>query len=138
MKRDQYLDMDEWTFDQSPEGWRGFPGSTKQKIKLIEDYICYKRPTELLNTLYWHIGQLAAFKGDYKQAIKNMKLAITNEDKYWDTYVRLTIKFIENDREGFNSILQHATLDDNPNKSFINKLMNGFDKSYYEAYSQPE
>ena len=129
MNRNAYFQMDEWTFDQSENGWRGYPGSNKQKIDLILDYIDKVKPKELRQIMMWHAGQLAAMRRDKKMALKLMSQCICADDKDWNDYVLLTLSFIADDKQEFQNILVKVS-EKNPNYETIKILSDNFGKEY--------
>ena len=131
MKLIDYLNMDEWTFDQSEIGWRSYKGSNKQKIDLILTYVDHKKPRELKQIMLWHVGQLAAERNDVKTAIKYMTQCIS-DDNNWNTYVRCTIAFILNDKNEFLTIIKENPIETNSNKQLIEKLNDIFGEPYKE------
>ena len=141
---EKFLNQDPDTFDQTKDGWRYISGIPNQ-IKAVEKYLqTYAQNNNWLPTtpkgntkdvlsipfMRWHLGQLYAMENNIGKAIENMKKSIGTEDQQWNDYVNATIAFLKNDREEFE---KHANKE-NYNGKTIEKLRNGFGKSYKEAY----
>ena len=136
------LDMDLWTFDQTQEGWRSLPKDLQ--IDALRAYIdgplrLPARPSKSgelgdKNTTIWHLGQALAIRGgpgDKVQAVKVMKRCNdVEDDDQWNNYVNATIAFLKGDGKAFE---KHAS-GKNYNSSTLERLRNGWGKSYSQAY----
>lgn len=135
------LDMDSWTFDQTQEGWRSLPRDLQ--IDALRAYIegPLRRPARPSrdgkrgdkNTIIWHLGQALALRGgpgDRAQAVRWMKGCKSPDDDQWNDYVDATIAFLEGDRAAFE---EHAS-GENYNSSTLERLRDGWGKSYSQAY----
>jgi len=138
-------------FDQTRDGgWRKIAkaGEYLKAARSIEDYA--KRRADLRSwqriNLSFHAGQLYAFAGDNETAIKRFSDAMNaNEAKdspiRWNAYVDATIAFLKKDRERIlerrHEIACGPNLDGEiPNLDVVDRLIEGFDKSYAEAYGE--
>ena len=136
------LDMDLWTFDQTPEGWRSLPEDLQ--IDALRAYIegPLRRPARPSksgkhgdkNTTIWHLGQALAIRGDpgdKAQAVQWMKLCNKSpDDDQWNNYVDATIAFLGDDRAAFE---KHAS-GENYNRETLERLRSGWGTSYSQAY----
>lgn len=135
------LDMDPWTFDQTQEGWRSLPRDLQ--IDALRAYADgpLRRPARPSkngkhvdkNTIIWHLGQALAIRGgpgDRAQAVQLMKLCKNPDDGQWNDYVDATIAFLEDNRSAFE---EHAS-GENYNSSTLERLRDGWGKSYSQAY----
>ena len=136
------LDMDLWTFDQSPEGWRSLPKDLQ--IDALRAYIegplrLPARPSKSgkhgdKNTTIWHLGQALAIRGDpgdKAQAVQWMKLCKKPDDDQWNNYVDATIAFLKDNRTAFE---EHAS-GENYNSETLERLRSRWGDSYSQAYS---
>ena len=135
------LDMDLWTFDQSPEGWRSLPKDLQ--IDALRAYIegplrLPARPSKSgkhgdKNTTIWHLGQALAIRGDpgdKAQAVQWMKLCKKPDDDQWNNYVDATIAFLKDNRTAFE---EHAS-GENYNSETLERLRSRWGDSYSQAY----
>jgi hypothetical protein len=137
---EKMLEMDPWSFDQSPEGWRSLP-SLDLQITALRAYIertlnsnrsfpgsRYLRP----EILKWHLGQVLAFsdKPEDREESKMWMRSSMNDDSEWNRYLLATIAFIENDRNAFDYYNKGKNL----NKKTMNTLKKNWGKLYKDAY----
>ena len=135
------LDMDLWTFDQSPEGWWSLPKDLQ--IDALRAYIegplrLPARPSKSgkhgdKNTTIWHLGQALAIRGDpgdKAQAVQWMKLCKKPDDDQWNNYVDATIAFLKDNRTAFE---EHAS-GENYNSETLERLRSRWGDSYSQAY----
>ena len=135
------LDMDSWTFDQTPAGWRSLP--PELQIDAIKAYIegPLRRPARPSksgkqvdkSTIIWHLGQVLAIRGDpgdKAQAVRWMKRSKNPDDDQWNNYIDATIAFLEDDRTAFE---EHAS-GENYNSFTLGRLRSGWGEPYSQAY----
>lgn len=154
------LAKDQDAFDQDLKGgWRTISyrkGCEIAAAELLRDYR-QAHPKAVMDSLYWHEGQVRAFIGHYEEAIALFKKSYTPQsNKDWSYYAKATIAFLENDRNSLEKAyegLRTLPLPDNwqeitaafkkkfgatmqwpMNIGVVEALRDCFGKPYKEAY----
>ena len=144
-----FLQMSPEEFDQSPNGWRSFdtPEKHVEAANLIKEYIYRnKDKIDILEIMYFHIGQLLASAGPehHTEAIQSFKLSFQDSEELWNAYVSATIGFLENDIKKIQlsiNIIEKSNEDDKRGghlgivKNFKKALEAGR-QDYYKVYSE--
>ncbi|HWM92464.1 MAG TPA: hypothetical protein VN493_16990 [Thermoanaerobaculia bacterium] len=154
--RAKLLALDEHSFDQDMDGgWRAI-AQHEECTAVAADLIREYRETRGLTSsiLYWHEGQLRAFRGSTDEAIGLFEQSRHADDAFgWNLYVDASIAFLRRDkpalltaRETLASLprpedfsLQDAQgnaveISWPPNLSVVDGLIACFDRGYKEAY----
>ena len=148
---DSLLALSFLQFDQDQfGGWRDLQskGCGLAAAMLIDSYIV-DAPEELklitLEDLYFHAGQLYAWAGLKKVAVRRFLRSLNlhergDEDLAWNPYVLATIAFLQQDREELahqRQLLASAkpTHENKINLGVVDGLAKCFDKPYGGAYS---
>jgi len=147
----EYLALGYRAFDQRPgEGWRslilgpdeGFPCATVVG-ELIDEY-AQVNAEELtpfnLQILRWHAGQLYGF-AELTELARERFIASINPVEAegappWNAYVRASVAFLDGDLEELQrqrAII--AATESQMNLAVVDRLIDGFGKSYAEAYT---
>jgi hypothetical protein len=139
--RYEMTDLDPWTFDQTPAGWRSLPTSARQ-ADAIKAYIdAYVKDGQFVSApegaktlrpyiLYWHLGQVLTQMGRNGMAVGVMRQALDN-DPGWNAYVMATISFLRKDRRDFDHWAPLAR----GNEETIKRLTAGWGLPYKQAYA---
>lgn len=156
------LALDRNAFDQDLDGgWREvqYRGCYEAAAELIRKWRHEKR--DHTATLYWHEGQMRANAGQTGEAIGLFKLTykspVEDTDFGWNYYVDGTIAFLTRDRKGLAEAMANlrriplpeelsVTLPDGkvvtpswpPNLNVLEGFELCWERSYREAYSQPD
>jgi hypothetical protein len=149
------LRLSPWEFDQTRSGWRSLPHA--QGIQALRAYLqAHERdwdtiqepiPREVpISGLYWHLGQLLAFEGNYREAIQWMQksfddkiMSYDNDHEshigtiQWNNYVSGTVAFLKKDAKTLTRCAQMAT---GQHGQVLNSLLQGLKQglSYKDAY----
>ena len=140
--RYEMTDLDPWTFDQTPAGWRGLPSSARQADAIrqyIETYVKDGRfvgapegaKTLRPYILYWHLGQVLTQMGRNGMAVEVMRRALDDGEPGWNAYVMATISFLRKDRRDFDHWAPLAR----GNEETIQRLTAGWGLPYKQAYA---
>jgi hypothetical protein len=140
--RYEMTDLDPWTFDQTPAGWRGLPSSARQ-ADAIQQYIeTYVKDGRFVGApkgaktlrpyiLYWHLGQVLTQMGRNGMAARVMRQALDDGEPGWNAYVMATISFLRKDRRDFDHWAPLAR----GNEETIKRLTAGWGLPYKQAYA---
>ena len=140
--RYEMTDLDPWTFDQTPAGWRGLPSSARQ-ADAIQQYIeTYVKDGRFVGApegaktlrpyiLYWHLGQVLTQMGRNGMAVEVMRRALDDGEPGWNAYVMATISFLRKDRRDFDHWAPLAR----GNEETIQRLTAGWGLPYKQAYA---
>ena len=140
--RYEMTDLDPWTFDQTPAGWRGLPSSARQADALNQYIDRYVKDGQFVGApqgvktvkpyiLYWHLGQVLTQMGRNAMASRVMRQALDDSDPNWNAYVMATISFLKKDRKDFDHWAPLAR----GNEETIKRLTNGWGRPYKQAYA---
>lgn len=140
--RYEMTDLDPWTFDQTPAGWRGLPSSARQADALNQYIDRYVKDGQFVGApqgvktvkpyiLYWHLGQVLTQMGRNAMASRVMRQALDDSDPNWNAYVMATISFLRKDRKDFDHWAPLAR----GNEETIKRLTNGWGRPYKQAYA---
>lgn len=140
--RYEMTDLDPWTFDQTPAGWRGLPSSARQADAIrqyIDRYVKNGRfvgapegaKTLRPYILYWHLGQVLTQMGRNGMAVGVMRQALDDGEPGWNAYVMATISFLRKDRRDFDHWAPLAR----GNEETIKRLTAGWGLPYKQAYA---
>ena len=140
--RYEMTDLDPWTFDQTPAGWRGLPSSARQADALNQYIDRYVKDGQFVGApegvktvspyiLYWHLGQVLTQMGRYAMASRVMRQALDDSDPNWNAYVMATISFLRKDRKDFDHWAPLAR----GNEETIKRLTIGWGRPYKQAYA---
>lgn len=149
-------------FDQSEDsGWRPLAahGCYRAAALLVDEYAAHGPDGEAnLTILRFHAGQMYAFAGDYPDAIERFEESyqdralvesLAEEGQVdmsraihgWNVYVDATLAFLRRDRGQLEAHRQElAELADDGilgteiNLRAVDRLLNGFENSYADAY----
>nr|WP_321232743.1 hypothetical protein [uncultured Psychroserpens sp.] len=129
------LPLDE--FDQSSQGFRKHSGDYELVRMLIPEYIKVNKLTSTQSrNLRWHLGQLHAFRENYKAAIAEWEQAYEGGSKTWECYVTGSIAFLEKDKPKLREAIQVLKRQDNQmNLSILERFLKHFNASYTKAYN---
>ena len=140
--RYEMTDLDPWTFDQTPAGWRGLPSSARQADALNQYIDRYVKDGQFVGApqgvktvrpyiLYWHLGQVLTQMGRNAMASRVMRQALDDSDPNWNAYVMATISFLRKDRKDFDHWAPLAR----GNEETIKRLTDGWGRPYKQAYA---
>ena len=140
--RYEMTDLDPWTFDQTPAGWRGLPSSARQADALNQYIDRYVKNGQFVGVpegaktlrpyiLYWHLGQVLTQMGRNGMAARVMRQALDDSDPNWNAYVMATISFLRKDRKDFDHWAPLAR----GNEDTIKRLTAGWGLPYKHAYA---
>ena len=140
--RYEMTDLDPWTFDQTPAGWRGLPSSARQADALNQYIDRYVKDGQFVGApqgvktvrpyiLYWHLGQVLTQMGRNAMASRVMRQALDDSDPNWNAYVMATISFLRKDRKDFDHWAPLAR----GNEETIQRLTAGWGLPYKQAYA---
>jgi len=140
--RYEMTDLDPWTFDQTPAGWRGLPSSARQADALNQYIDRYVKDGQFVGApegvktvrpyiLYWHLGQVLTQMGRNAMASRVMRQALDDSDPNWNAYVMATISFLRKDRKDFDHWAPLAR----GNEETIKRLTAGWGRPYKQAYA---
>ena len=140
--RYEMTDLDPWTFDQTPAGWRGLPSSARQADALNQYIDRYVKDGQFVGApqgqktvkpyiLYWHLGQVLTQMGRNAMASRVMRQALDDSDPNWNAYVMATISFLRKDRKDFDHWAPLAR----GNEETIQRLTAGWGRPYKQAYA---
>ena len=134
---DRLMNLSQDKFDQSAEGFRQYSDNYELICLLIPKYIkVNKLSAHQSRNLHWHLGQMHAFKANYKDAIAEMKQSYEGGSITWASYVSGSIAFLEKDKATLIEALETLQKQDNQmNIEFLEKFVKYFDKPYSEAYN---
>ena len=138
-------------FDQqSGQGWRkpAETGEYTEAAKLIDKYVRRNRarmPAWQVRNLKFHAGQMYAFAGDYKAAIRRLENALMDVEPAespvrWNAYVRATIAFLKGDKAELMACREEMVGGQKapgpvPNLEVVDGLIAQFGASYAQATS---
>jgi hypothetical protein len=140
--RYEMVDLDPWTFDQTPAGWRSLPTSARQ-ADAIKAYIdAYVKNGQFVGApegakvlrpyiLYWHLGQVLTQMGRNVMAVSAMHQALDDGEPGWNAYVMATISFLRQNRKDFDHWAPLAR----GNEETIKRLTDGWGLPYKQAYA---
>ena len=140
--RYEMTDLDPWTFDQTPAGWRGLPSSARQADALNQYIDRYVKDGQFVGApegvktvrpyiLYWHLGQVLTQMGRNGMAARVMRQALDDSDPNWNAYVMATVSFLRKDRKDFDHWAPLAR----GNEETIKRLTDGWGRPYKQAYA---
>ena len=140
--RYEMTDLDPWTFDQTPAGWRGLPSSARQADALNQYIDRYVKDGQFVGApqgvktvkpyiLYWHLGQVLTQMGRNAMASRVMRQALDDSDLNWNAYVMATISFLRKDRKDFDHWAPLAR----GNEETIKRLTDGWGRPYKQVYA---
>ncbi len=131
------MSMPSFDFDQSADGFRKYSNNYELTCLLVPEFIKVNKLSDReAGNLHWHLGQIHAFKGEKDAAISEMKQSYRGDFVTWDSYVKGSIAFLENDKASLQEALDTLRNQENQmNIEFLEKFITHFDKSYAEAYS---
>ena len=140
--RYEMTDLDPWTFDQTPAGWRGLPSSARQADAINQYIDRYVKDGQFVGAsegvktvrpyiLYWHLGQVLTQMGRNGMAARVMRQALDHSDPNWNAYVMATISFLRKDRKDFDHWAPLAR----GNEETIKRLTDGWGRPYKQAYA---
>jgi GNAT superfamily N-acetyltransferase len=140
--RYEMTDLDPWTFDQTPAGWRGLPSSARQADALNQYIDRYVKDGQFVGApegvktvrpyiLYWHLGQVLTQMGRNGMAARVMRQALDDSDPNWNAYVMATVSFLRKDRKDFDHWAPLAR----GNEETIKRLTDGWGRPYKQVYA---
>ena len=140
--RYEMTDLDPWTFDQTPAGWRGLPSSARQADAIRQYMDRYVKNGRFVGApegaktlrpyiLYWHLGQVLTQMGRNGMAVRVMRQALDDGEPGWNAYVMATISFLRKDRRDFDHWAPLAR----GNEETIKRLTAGWGLPYKQAYA---
>jgi hypothetical protein len=140
--RYEMTDLDPWTFDQTPSGWRGLPSSARQADAINQYIDTYVKNGQFVGApegaktlrpyiLYWHLGQVLLQMGRNNMAVGVMRQALDDGEAGWNAYVMATISFLRKDRRDFDHWAPLAR----GNEETIKRLTAGWGLPYKQAYA---
>lgn len=97
-----------------------------------------------VSTMYWHEGQIRAFESQTNDAIELFRMSLKPEgdnSRAWNSYVRATIAFLENDIVALKIERENLIKANDPfgvNLNVLDGLIACFGRSYDVAYSSAE
>jgi hypothetical protein len=116
-------------FDQDVKrGWRSLPTDRSREAALR--LYSRRNPNSVDSNIRFHLGQMQAMQGKNPQAIRNMNASKNPNDSQWTPYVDATTAFLKKNRIEFDK----AAMRPNYNQAAIERLRQGFDKPYKDAY----
>jgi GNAT superfamily N-acetyltransferase len=143
--RYEMTDLDPWTFDQTPAGWRGLPSSARQADALNQYIDRYVKDGQFVGApqgvkavkpyiLYWHLGQVLTQMGRNAMASRVMRQALDDSDPNWNAYVMATVSFLRKDRKDFDHWAPLAR----GNEETIKRLTDGWGRPYKQVYADQQ
>jgi hypothetical protein len=140
--RYEMTDLDPWTFDQTPAGWRSLPSSARQADAIRQYIDTYVKNGQFVGApegaktlrpyiLYWHLGQVLTQMGRNGMAVSVMRQALDDGEAGWNAYVMATISFLRKDRRDFDHWAPLAR----GNEETIKRLTAGWGLPYKQAYA---
>lgn len=135
------LYLDPWTFDQTPNGWRGL-STPQQQVEALRKYIrTYVKNGQFVGApgegsrlppviLYWHLGQILAIMDQYAPAMAAMQRARDKSDPAWTAYVNATMAWLKKQRAEFDLWAPKAA----GNEDAMARLAAGWEQTYKQAY----
>lgn len=125
-------------FDQSDIGFRKYSDNYELICLLIPAYIEENKLTGFeAGNLHWHLGQMHAFSDNREAAIEEMKLSyLEGMPIFWKCYVDGSIAFLKKDKQKLLAAYELLKNQDNQmNMDVLERLIENFDKSYWNAYN---
>ena len=125
-------------FDQSSIGFRKHSANYELIRLLIPEYIEINKLSGFeAGNLHWHLGQMHAFNNNIDDAIAEMELSyLEGMPIFWKCYVDGSVAFLQRDKPKLLAATELLKEQDNQmNLEVLERLINDYDKSYWQAYN---